>query len=342
MLKMPTTHPGTPLCSSKLVLRATVLAQAVAILLALAPGAVEDRWFRLGLSTLFVQWVALLTLLLLCQLQKYRPNISAKRLAACAFAILLTCTTLVSLAAFVLLTEKGWEPQVNLSWFILHNLTIALIVGIIGLQFYLMHLERNQRIAAQSRAELDALQARIRPHFLFNSLNTAAELTREDPEAAEAALLNLSSLFRAALNAGEASTLKAEIALAKAYIDLERWRLGDRLSITWDLPDPLPDTPLPALTLQPLLENAVGHGIERITTGGSISVSLLQSEQNITLLITNPAGEKPARLKGNGMAIDNIRKRLELLSGEQAKLITGTIDNHYRVKLVIPYAHTDR
>ncbi len=222
MLNLHTAPPGTSLCSSKLVLRATVLAQAVAILLALAPGAVEDRWFRLGLSTLFVQWVALLTLLLLCQLQKYRPNISAKRLAACAFAILLTCTTLVSLAAFVLLTEKGWEPQVNLSWFILHNLTIALIVGIIGLQFYLMHLERNQRIAAQSRAELDALQARIRPHFLFNSLNTAAELTREDPEAAEAALLNLSSLFRAALNAGEASTLKAEIALAKAYIDLER------------------------------------------------------------------------------------------------------------------------
>lgn len=342
MLNLHTAPPGIPLCSSKLVLRATVLAQAVAILLALAPGVVEDRWFRLGLSTLFVQWVTLLTLLLLCQLQKRRPNLAPKQLSAWAFAILLTCTTLVSFAAFILLTEKGWEPQVDLNLFILHNLLIATVVGIIGLQFYLMHLERNQRIAAQSRAELDALQARIRPHFLFNSLNTAAELTREDPEAAETALLNLSSLFRAALNAGEASTLKAEINLAKAYIDLERWRLGDRLSVSWDLPDQLPDIPLPALTLQPLLENAVGHGIERTTRGGSISVSLLQSEHNITLLITNPAGEKPTRLKGNGMAIDNIRKRLELLSGEQAKLITGTVDNHYRVKLVIPYAHTDR
>ena len=342
MLNIPTAPPNTPLCSSKLVLRAVVLAQAVAILLALAPGAFEDRWFRLGLSTLFVQWVTLLSLLLVCQLQKHHPSLSPKQLAAWGFAILLSCTILVSLIAFIILTKKGWEPQVSLSLFILHNLMIALILGVIGLQFYLMHLERNQHIAAQSRAELDALQARIRPHFLFNSLNTAAELTQEDPEAAEAALLNLASLFRAALNAGETSTLKAEITLAKAYIDLERWRLGDRLSVVWHLPDQLPDISLPALTLQPLLENAVGHGIEGIPSGGSISVNLLQSEQKITLLITNPAGEKPTRLKGNGMAIDNIRKRLELLLGEQAKLITGTIDNHYRVKLVIPYAHTDR
>lgn len=337
MLNQHTAPPGAPLCSSKLVLRATVLAQAVAILLALAPGALEDRWFRLGLSTLFVQWVALLTLLLLCQLQKYRPNMSPKQLAAWAFIILLICTTLVSLTAFALLTEKGWEPQVNLKLFILHNLLIAMVVGIIGLQFYLMHLERNQRIAAQSRAELDALQARIRPHFLFNSLNTAAELTQQNPKAAEQALLNLSSLFRAALRAGENSTLKAELELTEAYLGLESWRLGQRLRLVKQIPSQLPDITLPSLTLQPLLENAVRHGIETRNQPGTINIQVFISGKHLTLLVENPVSNQyPERYESNGIAIDNIRQRLALLYDDRARLTTGEVEGVFRVKLVLP------
>ena len=325
------------LCRSKFVLRAIVLAQAVAILLALAPGAIEDRWFRLGLSTLFVQWVALLSLLLLCQIQRRFKHTSPRQFATTAFVILLSCTSFVSLVAFALLTEKGWEAQVSISVFLLHNLLIALIVGIICLQFYLMHQERHQRIAAQSRAELDALQARIRPHFLFNSLNTAAELTQQDPKAAEDALLNLSNLFRAALKAGEDSNLQEELTLVDSYLSLEQWRLGSRLMIQRHYPDKLPLVTLPSLTIQPLIENAVRHGVESRSEPTCISIQILLSEQHVTLLIQNPVSEKPqGRLKGNGVAIDNIRQRLALLYDDRARLTTGVLDHHYRVKLVIP------
>ncbi|WP_051632676.1 sensor histidine kinase [Nitrincola lacisaponensis] len=342
MLKIHTAQHGPPLCSSKLVLRATVLAQAVAILLALAPGTLEDRWFRLGLSTLFVQWVTLLSLMILCQIQKRWPHQTPKQLAILALSVLLSCTALVSLVAYGLLTGKGWEAQVEPGLFILHNLLIAGIVGVIGLQFYLMHLERHQRIAAQSRAELDALQARIRPHFLFNSLNTTAELTRQDPEAAEQALLNLSNLFRAALKAGESSHLKAELELADAYLSLESWRLGSRLSVSRQIPEHLPDIPLPTLTLQPLLENAVRYGIESNPSPGTIQVQVLLSEKHLTLLIQNPLPATDAeRLKGNGMAIENIRQRLALMYDDRARLTTGEVEGEYRVKLVIPFQETN-
>ncbi|TVQ74656.1 MAG: sensor histidine kinase [Oceanospirillales bacterium] len=325
------------LCTTKLVLRTTVLAQAVAILLALAPGTIEDRWFRLGLSTLFVQWVALLALLLLCQVQKHLRNTSAKQLAIIAFAILLSCTALVSIFAFALLTNKGWEAQLGVGLFALHNLLIASIVGVIGLQFYLMHLERHQHIAAQSRAELDALQARIRPHFLFNSLNTAAELTQQDPKAAEEALLNLSNLFRAALKAGENSNLIDELALVDSYLSLEQWRLGNRLIITRQFPDQLPNVTLPSLTIQPLVENAVRHGVEASSEPSSIHIQILTSDKHLTLLIQNPIPLKAkTHFEGNGIAIENIRQRLALLYDDRARLTTGEVDRTYRVKLVIP------
>ena len=326
-----------PLCSSRLVLRTVVLAQAVAILLALAPGTLEERWFRLGLSTLFVQWVALLSLFVLCQIQKHLSNPTSKHLTILSLVVLLSCTSIVSIIAYKLLTQKGWEAQLDIEYFVLHNLLIAGIVGIIGLQFYFMHIERHQRIAAQSRAQLDALQARIRPHFLFNSLNTAAELTRQDPEAAEQALLNLSNLFRAALKAGENSDLKTEMELVDAYLSLEQWRLGSRLMIERHYSNNLPNTLLPSLTLQPLIENAVRHGVESSNQPSTIKIQILVSEQHITVLIENPVTEiMHTRFKGNGMAVENIRQRLALLYDHQARLSTSLIDGIYRVKLVIP------
>lgn len=324
-------------CSVKIVLRATVLAQAVAILLTFAPGTVEDRWFRLGLSTLFVQWVTLLTLIILCQVQKRSQGISARYFAALAFIVLLSSTALVSLVAHNLLTEKGWEAQVSVSVFILHNLLIAVIVGLIGLQFYLMHLERNQRIAAQSRAELDALQARIRPHFLFNSLNTAAELTQQDPKAAEQALLNLSDLFRAALKAGEDSDLQTELQLIDAYLSLEQWRLGSRLQISKQYPAKLPHVKLPSLTLQPLVENAIRHGIEGMKQPSLITLQIIITEKHLTMIIENPLpNQSNTRLKGNGIAIENIQQRLALIYDETARLTSGKVGQTYRAKLVIP------
>ncbi|WP_409524647.1 sensor histidine kinase [Nitrincola sp. MINF-07-Sa-05] len=341
---LPSSLPLPTFCRSKMVLMAIILAQAVAVLLALAPGVAEDRWQRLSLSTLFVQWVALLTIFLLCHMQKRLSKLTPRILSFSALGILLVVTLLVSLAAFSTLTHSGWQPRTDLNSFILHNLLIALVVGVIGLQFFIMHYDRSQNISAQSRAELDALQARIRPHFLFNTLNTVAELTRANPQEAEAALLNLSDLFRAALKAGDTSSLSAEIVLARQYLDLEKWRLGKRLRVSWQLPDHLADIETPGLILQPLIENAVHHGIEPCAQGGEISVELLQSPERITLLIFNPLTPKQPHdreqphSRGNGVALDNIRQRLELFYGDQASLITSAHEGLFRAKLVLPTA----
>lgn len=325
-------------CQESMVLRVIVLAQAVAILLALAPGVVEDRWVRLGFTTLFVQWVALLSILLLCLFQRMMHRLKPKLLIPASLLILLLVTLLVSILAYHVLANWGWVTREGLGSFVINNLAIALVVGAMCIQLFVMHYERSERITAQSRAELDALQAKIRPHFLFNCLNMIAELTREDPVGAERALLNLSGLFRAALNAGEQSTLEEELQLSRQYIELEQWRLGDRLKISWDLPEQLPALTLPVLTLQPLLENAVHHGVEALPEGGRIIMKLHRSKDWLTLLIENPVGRSVASSAGNGVAIRNIQRRLELVYGEQAKVTHGPVDGLYRLKIVLPLA----
>jgi len=337
MDEQPQKLPVLPaFCQAGTVLWAILLAQAVAVLLALAPGVTEDRWLRLGFSSLFVQWVSLLTIALLCLLRRRLDALPANRLGLVVLLLLFIVTSLVSLAAWSTLTRVGWEPRVPPGLFILHNLAIAAVVGVIGMMIFSMHLERSQRVAAQSRAELDALQARIRPHFLFNSLNTVAGLIPGHPREAETALLDLSSLFRAALHAGEQSTLREEIELTRQYLALEQWRLAERLTVDWQLPDQLPEVAMPALTLQPLVENAVRHGIEPSRDGGCLRVSVQASARSLTLLVENPMPEEPARRTGNGVALDNIRQRLTLLHGDQARLTAGLVDGRYRAKLVLP------
>mgnify|MGYP006152203623 FL=1 len=160
------------------------------------------------------------------------------------------------------------------------------------------------------------------------------------PAAAEQALLDLASLFRAALNAGAQVELQEELALAKQYLALEQWRLGPRLQLEWLVPDDLPHTLLPCLTLQPLLENAVRHGIERCSKPGTIRFELHLSARFLSMVLTNPAGELPPAEGGNGMALQNIRRRLELQFGDEARLNTVATGGEYRVKLVIPLTTT--
>jgi len=323
-------------CRGRIVIRVMVLAQALSILLALAPDVSSNFWARLGLTSIFVHWVALLTVALLCRFQRRLYKVPPQQLAALALTLLLLVTLGVSAAAYSMLHASGWQQPTDFYRFILQTLLIALLVGVMGIQLFALYVEHSWRLTAQSRSELDALQARIRPHFLFNSLNTVAELTQQDPAAAEQALLDLASLFRAALNAGVQVEMQEELALARQYLALEQWRLGSRLQLEWQVPDDLPRTMLPCLTLQPLLENAVRHGIERCSKAGVIRFEMHTSSRYITMLLTNPAGELPPAEGGNGMALQNIRRRLELQFGDDARLSTTAGAGEYRVKLVIP------
>jgi two-component system sensor histidine kinase AlgZ len=199
-------------------------------------------------------------------------------------------------------------------------------------------LLQQARSPALAEARLMALTARIRPHFLFNSLNAILGVMRSDPRRAEAALEELSELFRALMHdPRELVLLSDEIALARRYLELERLRLGERLKVNWDVASCPPDALMPPLMLQPLLENAVYHGIEPASNPGSIDIRLQRLDQEVRIELSNPVEARHTLDKGNQMALANIRERLMLFFDLEASLDTQVRDGCYTVRIQIPY-----
>lgn len=326
-------------CMPRVVLITLLFGFALALLLAMAPGVSEDRWVRLGTTSWFIAWVTLITVGILCALQKPLCRLPRYWLFMIVIAILLLTTTIISLLAYQFLVGFGWNPYENQREFLVHNLAIASVVGGMGIWIFSLHWAKTRQVTAQTKAELDALHARIRPHFLFNSLNTVAALIDTDPKAAEAAVLDLASIFRAALHAGDTAHLDEELSLTRRYLALEHWRLGSRLVVEWIMqPDPLPSIDLPVLTIQPLVENAVRYAVERSAGPCPVRIECVVGDRAISLLIDNPIvvdGESPVR-GGNGVSLQNIRDRLALMYGDRARLMVGEVDAHFRVKLVLP------
>ncbi|MFP4251214.1 MAG: sensor histidine kinase [Guyparkeria sp.] len=322
-------------CTARVILITLAMGAALSLLLTLVPGAGPERWARFGTTLWLVTWIALVTVALLCATRRWLDRLPLAALLAIIVALLLTVTAVTSTVAFGALQSIGWQPQETAGEFLLHNLAIALLVGLIGIWVFSLHLGNARQINAAAEAHLSALHARIRPHFLFNSLNTVAELVHDRPEAAEQAVMDLARVFRAALASESTSTLAEEVELARRYLDLEYWRLGDRLIVDWQLPDPLPPLDLPILTLQPLVENAVRHSVERQPDPGPIRVECQIGSRSISLVIENDLVPGPDR-QGNGMALANIRDRLDLMFGEAASLRAGPVEGRFRVKLVVP------
>jgi two-component system sensor histidine kinase AlgZ len=186
--------------------------------------------------------------------------------------------------------------------------------------------ERRGALAAKARAELadarmSALQARMQPHFLFNALNTIAALVKTDPDAAEATVEDLSAILRASLKQGDATTrpLREELALVRAFVGVEQRRLGTRLKVTWNVAPGALDAPVPVLSLQPLVENAIKHGIASRIAGGAVTVHVEQAGDSLTLTVTDD-GEGFARGWAEGTGLGNVRQRLHSLYGGRASL----------------------
>ncbi len=191
---------------------------------------------------------------------------------------------------------------------------------------------------ALADARLQALQARIRPHFLFNSLNSVLSLMRSQPRQAETALENLAELYRALMaDNRRLSPLARELELARAYVDLEALRLGERLGVDWRVDAAPRDALVPALVLQPLLENAVIHGIEPSPAGGRIGVDIFARGDSLDIVVRNPvcAADEGAR-RGNGMALSNIRERLALHFDAEARLSARRVGGEFVVQMVMP------
>ena len=187
-------------------------------------------------------------------------------------------------------------------------------------------------------ARLQALQARIRPHFLFNSLNAVLALIRRDPRRAERALEDLADLFRTLMSEPRQFVrLADEIALLERYAGIEQLRLGERLRITWELDAAPSDALLPPLVLQPLLENAVFHGVEPGTGAGEVLVRIERRGDRVLARIENPFVEEQQRRAGNRMALDNIRERLALFFDAEARIRTSASAERYRVEIEMPY-----
>lgn len=193
---------------------------------------------------------------------------------------------------------------------------------------------------ALAEARLIALQARIRPHFLFNSLNTALGLLRDEPARAERVLENLAELYRALLSeAGALVPLEREVELARAYVEIEAMRLGERLRVTWQCDDDALDALVPPLILQPLLENAVYHGVQPAEAGGEVTVAIALDGDRLDLEVRNPCTATVPPRPGNRMALDNIRERLDLHFDAEAEMRAGPIDGEFVVRIRMPCRH---
>lgn len=220
------------------------------------------------------------------------------------------------------------------------SLARAALWGALAAATVLFYLDLRSRAfsPALSEARLMALTARIRPHFLFNSLNAVLGVIRSDPRRAEAALEELAELFRVLMREHrELTTLGEEIALCRQYLDLERLRLGERLQVSWDVEACPADARVPPLMLQPLLENAVYHGVEPSPQPATVTVRATRQGEEIRILVSNPCPAAGSHAGGNRMALDNIRERLMLFYDLEAQLETQTRDGQFQVLIRLPY-----
>jgi len=326
-------------CDSDVFLRLLLVVELIAIVFALVSFGGGSMWIHIGLISVVMLWVGLSTASLLCLVQRRNWLGNHMRATLITISITLLMTLLVSFMSLGVGSAHLFGPTAqDVGYTLTRNLAVAAILVGLALRYFYLHYESDQRLQIQARARLQALQARIRPHFLFNSMNTIASLTHDQPDIAEHAIENLADLFRASLAAEASIELRQELELTRSYIDLEALRLGDRLEVNWRLPAGEPSLTLPALTLQPLVENAIYHGIEPLPGGGTIDILIVPVEGHIEISITNPLSpaQQERQREGNRMALENIRERLDLAFAGAASMELKESESSYTVKLLIP------
>jgi two-component system sensor histidine kinase AlgZ len=330
-------------CDVRMVFAVVVIAELLAFVLVLvSPGLLGDPWSDLGLVSLFLQWIALASAAVLCLARPLLSRLDNIPAALISYLLVMLVTVAVSEAAYQLMLNSmafAANSSDRHTDFVLRCLAVSAVITAVALRYLYVQFQWRQQLRAEARARIQALQARIRPHFLFNSMNTIASLIRTQPDNAEEAIQDLSDLFRASLgNSNEQNTLGEELVLARHYLNIEALRLGKRLSIEWDMEDIPPDVRVPPLVLQPLLENAIYHGIEPLTGGGTILVNGHSGNGMVVIEILNPvSGEAaPSRRSGLGIAQDNIRQRLMLAFGSRARLTVSRPEGYYRITLEFP------
>jgi two-component system sensor histidine kinase AlgZ len=330
-------HPPVALpnfCNLGVSLRILVIVNGMSMVAAVLKAATfQAAWQELMAISVVVQPLLLLSLLLLCAGRRLFALMPYSGGIVAVLGLELALVTLVHGLSRDLLDTAG-PFQLQRYWL------FTLLVAAVLLVYF--NLRGRALSPALSEARLQALQARIRPHFLFNSINAVLSLIRSDPKRAETALEDMADLFRVLMaDNRQLVRLEQEVALCRQYLGLEQLRLGERLRVAWHVEKMPRDALIPPLVLQPLLENAVYHGIEPASEPGEISVDIYSSRNQVHMVLRNPYRNEGSHHGGNKMALGNIRERLALHFDAEASLATKVSDNAYQVHIIIPYTKAE-
>jgi len=338
-------------CRPGVVLAVVLISELVALVLTLGrAGIMTDAsfWSVLASTSLFLLWIGLSGAAVLCYSRPMLSRWSVARATGTALLLLVIVTGVVSEAGwwigrywmFLSVDPEAVSRRPDHAEFLLRNMARGLVVSALALRYFYVSHQWRRNVEMEATARVNALQARIRPHFLFNSLNTIAALTRRRPDLAEEAIEDLADLFRASLrDSTTRMSLKEELEVARLYQRIEQHRLGDRLQVDWRV-EALPmRAELPGLSLQPLLENAIYHGIEPMPDGGTVLVEgKVLADGRLEIRVSNPLPDTQGghHRTGNRMALANISERFRLAYGDRARMDYGAKDGCYEVVIQFP------
>ena len=316
-----------------------VLLTGEALALVISLGGDQSRGWLVpfGLASLGIQWVAVGTLCALFLLRRPMAHASAHVLVWSCLGVLLTMTLLVSFAAsrLLALAPEAGPYAIPFAW---RMSLIALIVGLLAVIAFQNYAESKRLAVRAKQLELEALQARIRPHFLFNTLNTGAALVHARPADAERLLLDLADLFRSALRGPQQIPLAEELALTRRYLEIEALRFGDRLRLGWELPDAMPEVLVPSLSIQPLAENAIRHGIERRPDGGAVDVAVRLFGDHVEIRVVNDMPGTAGGGGGHAVGLASARERVHALTDGRGRIESRTEGGRYIASVYLPLA----
>jgi two-component system sensor histidine kinase AlgZ len=327
-------------CAAGTILVILLVAELVAIVLTLASSEPGAFLTELSKMSMYVLWLALLGTAVLCRIRPWAEQQGNTEAFVICFVVLEVVCLALAEVTYWLTVRFGQAVIIDdtHAGFVASTFAISSIVIALAMRYLYVSSEWRRSIMLEAQARISALQALIRPHFLFNSMDTIASLTRSNPQQAEEAIEDLADLLRANLGATkDRTTLKEELEVAAIYQRIEKLRLGDRLSVRWDVAELPMRALIPSLTIQPLLENAIYHGIELLPDGGEVNVTGKRIDDDLRISITNPVAPNQARkIGGNKMAMSNIRQRFELAYGNRAKVDVEETDSSYSVQLQFP------
>lgn len=280
---------------------------------------------RLLEYALYINWVLLSFVACFEKLQPKLGNFSLSQNLIAGFFLLQAIVLFTSLSLNFLMY---WGSYWSLSHFELSilfqgislHLSYGVLLGLFCFRYVFLREQWLRQQQSELKARIQALQARIQPHFLFNSLNNVLSLISIDPDKAEQMLMDLSRLFRASLQELKLVSLKEEIELSQRYLAIEQVRLGERLKVEWKFVhlERAREVKIPLLTLQPLLENSISHGVEKILAPSQITILIEILEKQVNIIISNPyLASELGQTRGHGIALDNVKQRLEAYFGEK-------------------------